>query len=147
MFWDTRNENYLSLAQTDRGVDYTVFAPDLTLIDGGVWEMDSAVDLKFVAVQLQDVSEYDLAELSDYDQFTELVLEEYSFEVVQELNELKAEALANMESPVPLKRTEDVPEKSEKAVTNSDEPKSEQKAEVTKSGKSFPISEGVTPRG
>lgn len=133
VFWDTRNENYISLAQTDRGVDYTVFAPDLTLIDGGVWEMDSAVDLKFVAAQLQDVSEYDLAELSDYDQFTELVLEEYSFEVVQELNELKAEALANMESPVPLKRTEDVPENSETAVTNSDEPRSEQQAEAAKS--------------
>ena len=119
VFLDTLRENYIAVAQTDEGIGYTVYAPDLSPIDGGVWEMDSAVDLKFAAAQLADVLENDLAEISDYDKFIDLVDMEYDLSVAAELNELKAAALGNMDSPVPEKRTEDVTE-------NTDVPKVEQ---------------------
>lgn len=124
VFWNTHGENYIAVAQTDEGIDYTVYAPDLTPIDGGVWEMESAVDLKFAAAQLADVPENELAEISDYNRFFELADEDYNFEVADELNKMVAEALGNVESSVLEKQTEDVSEKSELTV----EPKSEKPA-------------------
>ena len=112
VFLDTLRENYIAVAQTDEGIDYTVYAPDLTPIDGGAWEMDSAVDLKFAAAQLADVTENALAEISDYDKFIDLADMDYDLSVAAELNNLKAAALGNMDSPVLEKRTEDVSEKS-----------------------------------
>lgn len=121
VFWNTHGENYIAVAQTDEGIDYTVYAPDLTPIDGGVWEMESAVDLKFAAAQLADVAENEFVEISDYDKFIDLADMDYDFEVAHELNKMVAEALGNVESPVSEKRTE----KTELTV----EPKSEQKSE------------------
>lgn len=112
VFLDTLRENYIAVAQTDEGIDYTVYAPDLTPIDGGVWEMESAVDLKFAAAQLLDTAENSLAEISDYEKFIDLADMDYDLSVAAELNNLKAAALGNMDSPVPEKRTEDVSEKS-----------------------------------
>lgn len=129
-FWNTHGENYIAVAQTDEGIDYTVYASDLTPIDGGVWEMDSAVDLKFAAAQLADVTENTLAEISDYDKFIDLADMDYDLSVAAELNNLKATALGNMDSPVPEKRTEDVLEKSsentEDISQTTDVPKVEQ---------------------
>ncbi len=121
VFWNTHGENYIAVTQTDEGIDYTIYAPDLTPVDGGVWEMDSGVDLKFAAAQLADVAENELAEISDYDKFINLADMDYDFEVAHELNKMVAEALGNVESSVPEKQTEDVSEKSEITV----EPKSE----------------------
>ncbi len=130
VFLDTLRENYIAVAQTDEGIDYTVYAPDLTPIDGGVWEMDSAVDLKFAASQLADVTENALAEISDYDRFIDLADMDYDLSVAAELNSLKAAALGNMDSPVPEKRTEDVSQKSsentEEISQTTDVPKVEQ---------------------
>lgn len=130
VFLDTLRENYIAVAQTDEGIDYTVYAPDLTPIDGGVWEMESAVDLKFAAAQLLDVAEYELAEISDYEKFIDLADMDYDLSVAAELNNLKAAALGNMDSPVPEKRTEDVSEKSsentEEISQTTDVPKVEQ---------------------
>lgn len=116
VFWNTHGENYITVTQTDEGIDYTIYAPDLTPVDGGVWEMDSGVDLKFAAAQLVDISESDLAEISDYDKFINLADMDYDFEVAHELDQLRAEALGNMDSSVAKKQTENVPEKSEITV-------------------------------
>lgn len=129
VFLDALRENYIAVAQIDEGIDYTVYAPDLTPIDGGVWEMDSAVDLKFAAAQLVDVAENDLAEISDYEKFIDLADMDYDLSVAAELNNLKAAALGNMESPVLEKRTEDVSGKSSEKT----EEISHTDAEVTKS--------------
>ena len=118
VFWNAFGENYIAVMQTDEGIDYTVYAPDLTPVDGGVWEMDSAVDLKFAAAQLADVSENELAEISDYNRFFELADADYDFEVANELNKMVAEAVGNMENPVEPKQ---------------DEPITEQKTETSKS--------------
>lgn len=133
VFWNVDGENYISVMQTDEGIDYTIYAPDLTPVDGGIWEMDSAVDLKFAAAQLADVSENELVEISDYNRFFELADADYDFEVADELNKMVAVAVGNMGNPVAERQTEDVPkktsDKTEEISDTVDEPKSEQKAE------------------
>ena len=130
VFWNTFGENYIAVMQTDEGIDYTIYAPDLTPVDGGVWEMDSALDLKFAAAQLADVSENELAEISDYNRFFELADADYDFEVADELNKMVAEAVGNMENPAAEQQTEDISEKS--VEPKQDEPSAEQKTETAK---------------
>ena len=126
VFWNTHGENYIAVTQTDEGIDYTIYAPDLTPIDGGVWEMDSAVDLKFAAAQLLDTAENNLAEISDYDKFIDLADMDYDFEVAHELNKMIAEAVGNIENPAAEQQTEDVSGKSEKSIEPKTESKSDQ---------------------
>ncbi|MDE7361415.1 MAG: hypothetical protein K2N38_05725 [Oscillospiraceae bacterium] len=131
VFWNAFGENYIAVMQTDEGIDYTIYAPDLTPIDGGVWGMESAVDLKFAAAQLADVSENELAEISDYNRFFELADADYDFEVADELNKMVAEAVGNMENPIVEQQTEDISENF--VEPKQDEPSAEQKSEIAKS--------------
>ena len=44
VFMDVRDETFIAVQQVDEGIEYSVFAADLTLIDGGIWEMDEGMD-------------------------------------------------------------------------------------------------------
>lgn len=45
VFMDNRDETYIEVQQTEGGVEYTIYAPDLTPVDGGEWEMEEAMEL------------------------------------------------------------------------------------------------------
>ena len=126
VFMDTRDESFISVMQTEDGIDYTAYAPDLTPIDGGVWEMDEEVDLKFAAAELLATSESVLAEIPDYDLFTELADMNTDLDVPSDLARLKADVLADIpsEAPVIQKSDEPVVNAPEKIPTAKNEPKS-----------------------
>lgn len=67
VFMDNRDETYIEVQQTEGGVEYTIYAPDLTPIDGGEWEMEEAMELDEAAAALLQTSTYALTEISDYD--------------------------------------------------------------------------------
>lgn len=72
VFMDNRDETYIEVQQTEGGVEYTIYAPDLTPIDGGEWEMEEAMELDEAAAALLQTSTYALTEISDYDRFIEI---------------------------------------------------------------------------
>lgn len=111
---DIRDESYIAVQQVDEGIDYAVYAPDMTLTDGGVWEMDEGVDLKFAASELLATAESELAQISDYEKFIELADMEYNRDTEIKLSVLKAEALANMPDYKPVQDSNISVENSEK---------------------------------
>lgn len=122
VYINIQNNNYIAVQQTDEGIDYSVYAPDTTLIDGGVWEMDEGIDLKFAASVIFEISESELAQISDYEKFIELAEIEYNGDTERELSVLKAEALANMPDYKPVQDSNISVENSEKKINNPDTP-------------------------
>ncbi len=92
-FMNLENDEIVELQQVDEGLAYTIFAPDLTIIDGGIWELEEAIDLPFAAAQVLSVSEHDLVEIQDYEKFRELLEEDTDLNVPEELAKLKADAI------------------------------------------------------
>ena len=123
VFMDTRDESFISVMQTDEGIDYTMYAPDLTPIDSGVWEMDEYVDLEFAASELLGTSEKMIAEAPDYDKFIELADMNTDLNVPSELSKMKADILANIPDEKPVKS---VLLKAEHSVEQKQEHKQEQ---------------------
>lgn len=121
VFMDIRDESFVSLQQTDGGVDFTVYAPDLTPIDGGVWETGWEHDLKSLAAELFATSESELAEISDYDKFIELADMNTELDIPAELAILKAEALSNMPDSRPEIADKKKDASEEKTTVNSPE--------------------------
>lgn len=89
VFMDNRDETYIEVQQTEGGVEYTIYAPDLTPIDGGEWEMEEAMELDEAAAALLQTSTYALTEISDYDRFIEIADRNTEIDVPAELAKLK----------------------------------------------------------
>lgn len=128
VFMDTRDESFLAVQQTDEGIEYSMYAPDLTLIDGGVWDMEEEIDLKSAAAEMLDTSEFFVG-IPDYDEFIYLTEMNTDIDVPAELAKLKAKALANLPSASSMRKAkqEEQPtvNPSEKAADSSKkEPKS-----------------------
>ncbi len=117
VFMDMRDESYIVVQQVDEGIDYAVYAPDMTLTDGGVWEMDEGVDLKFAASELLATAESELAQISDYEKFIELADMEYNRDTEIELSVLKAEAISNIPDNKPVQGSDISVEKTENDPT------------------------------
>ena len=96
VFMDIRDESFIELHQTDEGVSYSIYAPDLTLIDGGVWEMEESMQLKTAAEEILATTSNTLAEVKDYNHFMALVDLDTSLDVTHELALLKADILVNL---------------------------------------------------
>ena len=94
VFMDNRDETYIEVQQTEGGVEYTIYAPDLTPIDGGEWEMEEAMELDEAAAALLQTSTYALTEISDYDRFIEIADRNTELDVPAELAKLKNEAFS-----------------------------------------------------
>lgn len=86
---DNRDETYIEVQQTEGGVEYTIYAPDLTPVDGGEWEMEEAMELDEAAAALLQTSTYALTEISDYDRFIEIADRNTELDVPAELAKLK----------------------------------------------------------
>ncbi len=90
------DERFVELMNSDEGLNYAIFAPDLSLIDGGVWELDEEIDFRFAAAQILDVSESDLIPVSDYELFRDLVNDDVEVEnAPEQLAKLKADFISN----------------------------------------------------
>ena len=126
VFMDIRDESFIAVMQTEDGVDYTEFAPDLTPVDSGIWQMDEQMDLKYAASSLMATLENMLAEVPDYDKFMALADMNTELDVPKELAKMKADVLANIpsEAPVIQKSDEPVVNAPEKIPTAKNEPKS-----------------------
>lgn len=111
VFMDNRDETYIEVQQTEGGVEYTIYAPDLTPVDGGEWEMEEAMELDEAAAALLQTSTFALIEISDYDRFIEIADRNTELDVPAELAKLKNEAFS-----APVQKVE--------------EPKQEQQAET-----------------
>lgn len=94
VFMDNRDETYIEVQQTEGGVEYTIYAPDLTPVDGGEWEMEEAMELDEAAAALLQTSTYALTEISDYDRFIEIADRNTELDVPAELAKLKNEAFS-----------------------------------------------------
>ena len=94
VFMDNRDETYIEVQQTEDGVEYTIYAPDLTPVDGGEWEMEEAMELDEAAAALLQTSTYALTEISDYDRFIEIADRNTELDVPAELAKLKNEAFS-----------------------------------------------------
>lgn len=94
VFMDNRDETYIEVQQTEGGVEYTIYAPDLTPVDGGEWEMEEAMELDEAAAALLQTSTYALTEISDYDRFIEIADRNTKLDVPAELAKLKNEAFS-----------------------------------------------------
>lgn len=108
VFMDTRDESFIAVMQTEDGIDYTEFAPDLTPVDGGVWQMDEEMDLKYAASSLLAVSENMLAEVSDYDKFMAMADMNTEIDVPKELAKMKSDMLANIPNEKTIPKQEDI---------------------------------------
>ncbi|MBQ8176160.1 MAG: N-6 DNA methylase, partial [Oscillospiraceae bacterium] len=106
VYYDSRSDNYVEVQQTDGGIEYTVFAPDLTPIDGGEWEMEEVMELDEAAASLMQTTLYDLVELPDYDRFMNLADRNTDPDVAAEIAKLKAEALANVPGTITMPKQE-----------------------------------------
>ena len=104
VFMDTRDESFISLMQVDEGVEYTLYFPDLTPIDGGVWEMDEYMDLQDAAKELLATESSSFVKIPDYDTFMEIADMNTDLDVQFELAKLKAAAR------VAVSEQNDVPE-------------------------------------
>ena len=94
VFMDNRDETYIEVQQTEGGVEYTIYAPDLTPVDGGEWEMEEAMELDEAAAALLQTSTYALTEISDYDRFIEIADRNTELDVPAVLAKLKNEAFS-----------------------------------------------------
>lgn len=96
VFMDIRDESFIELHQTDEGISYSIYALDLTLVDGGVWEMEESMQLKTAAAEILATTSNALAEVGDYNHFMALVDMDASLDIPHELAQLKADILANL---------------------------------------------------
>lgn len=94
VFMDNRDETYIEVQQTEGGVEYTIYAPDLTPVDGGEWEMEEAMELDEAAAALLQTSTFAITEISDYDRFIEIADRNTELDVPAELAKLKNEAFS-----------------------------------------------------
>ena len=85
VYIDIRDESFIELHQTDEGISYSVYAPDLTLIDGGVWEMEESMQLLTAAAEIQATTSNALAEVEDYNHFMALANMEEGLDIPHEL--------------------------------------------------------------
>lgn len=129
VFMDNRDETYIEVQQTKGGVEYTIYAPDLTPVDGGEWEMEEAMELDEAAAALLQTSTYALTEISDYDSFIEIADRNTELDVPAELAKLKNEAFSapvqKAEEPKQEQQTETPTVNApEKITVTKNEPKS-----------------------
>ncbi len=96
VYMDIRDESFIELHQTDEGISYSIYAPDLTLVDGGVWEMEETMSLLTAAAEILATTSNALAEVEDYNHFMALVDMDASLDIPAELAQLKADILANL---------------------------------------------------
>jgi hypothetical protein len=96
VFMDIRDESFIELHQTDEGISYSIYAPDLTLTDGGVWEMEETMSLLTAAAEILATTSNARAEVEDYNHFMALVDMDASLDIPRELAQLKADILANL---------------------------------------------------
>ena len=126
VYMDTRDESFISVMQVDEGIEYTLYAPDLTPIDGGVWEMDEAISLSEAVAQLSGSEISNYVEIADYDAFFEIADMNTDLDVPAELARLKADAFASIpkepEQTVdePVQSTEEVIDESTLEVKDSE---------------------------
>lgn len=123
VFMDIRDESFIAVMQTEDGIDYTEFAPDLTPVDSGIWQMDEQMDLKYAASSLMATSENMLAEVPDYDKFMALADMNTDLDVPKELAKMKADILANIPDEIYAKRTQ---EHTDNPVHKQEQPKAEE---------------------
>ena len=129
VFMDIRDDTFIELHQTDEGISYTVYAPDLTLVDGGVWEMEESMSLNTAAAEILATTPDALAEVKDYNHFMALVDMDASLDIPAELAVLKAMTKEEMteEAAAALGIEDEVPEETpakpepQKAVVNAPE--------------------------
>ncbi|MCR5022314.1 MAG: N-6 DNA methylase, partial [Ruminococcus sp.] len=100
VYMDIRDESFIELHQTDEGISYSIYAPDLTLTDGGVWEMEETMSLLTAAAEILATTRNALAEVEDYNRFMALVDMDASLDIPRELAQLKADILANLPNEV-----------------------------------------------
>ena len=97
VFMDVRDETFIAVQQVDEGIEYSVFAADLTLIDGGIWEMDEGMDLKSAAADLLATMAKNIVDVPDYDNFILLAEGNSDKDISAELAKIKA----NIYSKIP----------------------------------------------
>lgn len=131
-FMNLENDEIVELQQVDEGLAYTVFAPDLTIMDGGIWELEEAIDLRFAAAQVLSVSEHDLVEIQDYEKFRELLEEDTDLNVPEELAKLKANAINHAPdiSQPGISQEPEIAETAETEITESETKQAEPKPTV-----------------
>ena len=107
-FMSLEDERFVELMNTEDGLSYAVFASDLSLIDGGVWELDEEIDFRFAAAQILDVPESDIIPVADYDLFRDLANDDVEVEnAPEQLAKLKADSIGNApDIPEPEAETE-----------------------------------------
>ena len=116
VFMDVRDETFIAVQQVDEGIEYSVYAADLTIIDGGIWEMDEGMDLKSAAADLLATMEKNIAPVPDYDNFIELV-DTFPADFWERIAKIKSDIYVKISS-----ENQTIPaEKSEKADVNSPE--------------------------
>ncbi len=96
VYMDIRDESFIELHQTDEGISYTLYAPDLTLVDGGVWEMEESMSLLTAAAEILATTSNALSEIEDYNHFMALVDMDASLNIPAELALIKAQALEEL---------------------------------------------------
>lgn len=98
VFMDIRDETFIAVQQVDNGIEYSVFAADLTLIDGGIWEMDEGMDLKSAAADLLATMAKNIVNVPNYDNFIELAEGNSDKDISAELAKIKADIYAKIPS-------------------------------------------------
>lgn len=121
VFMDVRDETFIAVQQVDEGIEYSVFAADLTLIDGGIWEMDEGMDLKSAAADLLATMEKNITPVPNYDNFIELAEGNSDRDISAELAKIKADIYAKIPSENINPTQKNISKNSEKAIVNSPE--------------------------
>ncbi|MCX4257809.1 MAG: hypothetical protein OSJ54_12905 [Oscillospiraceae bacterium] len=116
VFMDVRDETFIAVQQVDEGIEYSVYASDLTVIDGGIWEMDEAMDLKSAAADLLATMEKNIVSVPDYDNFIDLADGNSDKDIPAELAKIKADVFFKINPP-----QKNISENSEKSAVNSPE--------------------------
>ncbi len=116
-FMSLADERFVELMNSDEGLNYAIFASDLSLVDGGVWELDEEIDFRFAAAQILDVAESDLIPVHDYELFRDLINDDVEVENASEqLAKLKADSISNAPDIQPQQTVQEEPEQSEPAA-------------------------------
>ncbi len=116
-FMSLADERFVELMNSDEGLNYAIFAPDLSLVDGGVWELDEEIDFRFAAAQILDVAESDLIPVHDYELFRDLINDDVEVEnAPEQLAKLKADSISNAPDIQPQQTVQEEPEQSEPAA-------------------------------
>lgn len=121
VFMDVRDETFIAVQQVDEGIEYSVFAADLTLIDGGVWEMDEGMDLKSAAADLLATMEKNIVDVPNYDNFILLTDTNSERNIPAELAKIKADIYAKIPSEYINSTQKNISDNSEKNIVNSPE--------------------------